>query len=103
MNKVSSAILISTFAVLTAACSDADDKIERTYDCGQICDKYAECYNDDLDQSECVDSCEANGDADPDFEADADECEACIDDSSCVEATLDCATECANVVSESTD
>jgi hypothetical protein len=103
MNKTFNAILISTIALCGVACSEAVDEAERTYDCSKICDAYSDCYDDDLDKSACVDSCEANGDADPDFEEQASECEECIDDSSCVEATLDCANECTTVVSESTD
>lgn len=103
MTKIFGSIIIATFALLNAGCGDAADKVERTYDCAQICDKYADCYDDDLNKSECVDTCESKGDADPEFEAQASDCEACIDDSSCLEATIDCADDCANVVSESTD
>ncbi len=100
MIKISlSTLLIAATTVLTVGCSEA----ERTYDCAQICDKWAECYDDDLDETACVDKCEDKGDADADFEMQANECEACIDDSSCVEATFDCTDECAGVIAESTD
>jgi hypothetical protein len=103
MIKLLSVTFISTIAFFAVGCGDAADEVERTYDCAKICDKFADCYDDDLDKSECVDTCEDKGEADPDFEEQADQCEACIDDSSCVEATFDCATDCANVVSESTN
>lgn len=103
MIKFLNASVISGIVLLSAGCNEAADKAERTYDCVQICDKYADCYDDDLDKTECVDSCEANGDADPDFEEQASDCEECIDGSSCLEATVDCATQCGSVVAESTD
>jgi hypothetical protein len=97
MTKISKAILISLTSLLVGACGEA----ERTYDCVKICDKYAKCYDDELDKTDCVDSCEANGDLDADFAAKADDCEACIDDSSCAEASLDCSDECTTVIAES--
>lgn len=102
MTKLLSAFLISTFALFNAGCGAADE-VERTYDCAKICDKYADCYDDDLDKSECTDTCEDHGDADADFAEQAGECESCIDDSSCLEATFDCADACGNVVAESTN
>lgn len=101
MTNTFSAIFITSFAFLGTGCGGAADEIERTYDCAKICEKYADCYDDDLDKSECVDSCEDQGEADPDFAEMAGSCEACIDDISCLEATLDCSDDCGTVVSSS--
>jgi hypothetical protein len=99
MIKISlSTLLIAATTILTVGCSEA----ERTYDCAQICSKWADCHDEDLDETDCVDKCEDEGDADADFEMKANECEACLDDSSCTEATFECATDCAGVIAEST-
>lgn len=85
-------------ALLGGGCSEA----ERTYDCARICDGYADCIDDSVDVTDCTDRCEDQGEADPEFAAEASECETCIDDESCVEAAVECTTECAFVVAEST-
>lgn len=85
-------------ALAAVGCGEA----ERTYDCANICDTYSDCIDDGIDKSDCVDRCEDKGQADPDFAEQADECEKCIDDKSCTEASVECATKCAGVVAEST-
>jgi hypothetical protein len=92
------AILILLGAFGTVGCSEA----ERTYDCARICDGYADCIDDSVDRVDCVDRCEDKGEADPDFAEQASDCEMCIDDESCTDATIMCATSCAWVVDEST-
>lgn len=91
--------LVALLSLSTFACSEA----ERTYDCAKICDAYSDCYDKDLDKVSCVDTCEDKGDADEQFEIQANDCEACIDGASCVDATLECTDECAWVVGASTD
>ena len=93
---VSLACLILGFA--TIGCSEA----ERTYDCASICDSYATCLDSGLDKTDCTNKCEDEAEADADFEAKANACEDCLDDESCSEAALDCATKCAEVVLVST-
>jgi hypothetical protein len=86
------------FGLAGVSCSDADE----AYDCANICEKYSDCIDDDLDELDCIDRCEDNADADSDFADMADDCEACIDDESCVDAAVECTDECAVVVAEST-
>lgn len=94
--------LTSIFAVFGALTAVGCGEAERTYDCIKICDKYAECIDDDINKSDCVDHCEDQGDADPDFAQQADDCEKCIDDESCTAATIECAGTCGPVVAAST-
>ena len=97
--KTSICAIAALFAVSVVGCGEA----ERTYDCAKICDKYAECFNDQLDNSECVDKCEDAGDRDDSFETKASKCEECLDDAgSCADKTLSCATQCGEVVLVST-
>jgi len=90
--------LLSIAAQSTMSCSEA----ERLYDCARICDGYADCIDDSVDRTDCTTTCEGKGDDDPDFADQADACEKCLDDESCAEAVLECATTCAPVVAEST-
>jgi hypothetical protein len=90
--------LIALGAGASVGCSEA----ERTYDCARVCTRYAECIDDEIDTVECTDRCEDEAEADPDFADQANACEHCIDDETCAEATVECATSCAWVVAEST-
>jgi|GEM_PF-618076 len=74
---------------------------ERTYECSQICGRYADCVDSKLDKSDCVDKCEDKGDANSEFEQKATDCENCLDDKSCTEAGASCTTKCAEVVAQS--
>lgn len=91
-------LLASLGALASVGCSEA----ERTYDCARICTRYAECIDDGVDTVECTDRCEDQGQEDPDFAEQADDCESCIDDEECSAAAVECATSCAWVVAEST-
>lgn len=92
----------SIFLLLGALGSVGCGEVERTYDCARICDGYADCIDDSVDRVDCTDRCEDQGQEDPDFAKQASDCEACIDDESCTDATVECATECAWVIAEST-
>lgn len=91
-------LLLSLVAQSSMSCSEA----ERLYDCAKICDGYADCIDDSVDRSDCTTTCESKGQEDPDFAEQASDCEACIDDESCADAALECASTCAVVVAEST-
>ena len=91
-------VLGASFGVFGIGCNEA----ERVFDCVQICNKYKACVADDLDRSECVDSCEDHGDEDSDFAVQASDCESCLNDTSCTEATAKCTTTCVEVIAKST-
>jgi hypothetical protein len=91
-------LLLSLAAQSTMSCSEA----ERLYDCARICDGYADCIDDSIDRTDCTTTCEGKGQEDPDFAEQASDCEACIDDESCADAALQCASSCAPVVAAST-
>ncbi len=90
--------LLLLASIGSVGCSEA----ERTYDCARICDGYADCIDDGVDRADCTDRCEDQGQEDPDFAEQADDCEKCIDDESCADATVQCSSVCAWVVAEST-
>ena len=85
-------LIASSFAALITlgvlGCDDADQLV----DCAQICDKYNDCINDDVDRTECIDQCEDKAE---DHDDAADDCENCLDGTTCVEATFQCGLQCA--------
>jgi hypothetical protein len=84
--------MVLAFAVTAPACSS----IENKYNCDQICDRYADCfdanYDTDACQSDCEDAAEDDGFADH-----AEDCQNCIDDRSC-SGSFACIDECAGIV-----
>jgi len=80
------------FAVTAPACST----IENSYNCDQICDRYADCFDANYDtegcQADCEDAAEDDGFADH-----AEDCQSCLDDRSC-SGSFACIDECAGIV-----
>jgi hypothetical protein len=77
---------------------DAADEIEAEIDCQDVCQRYADCFDDDYDVSACQDRCEDRIDTGDLTQAEVDSCDNCIDDRSCAGGTLNCATECLDIV-----
>jgi uncharacterized iron-regulated protein len=95
MIKLGLAYLFSFSVAFAAMSCDAAD---RAYDCNQICNKYKDCADANYDASACTSECRdkaANSEA---YEDQADACQACIDDRSCVGAAFGCGSECAAIV-----
>jgi len=86
------------FGLFLAFGCDAADEIEAEIDCNSVCSRYSDCFNEDYDISECQDRCEDSIDRGDLAQSDLDECENCIDDRSCTDATFSCATECLSIV-----
>ena len=94
---VSSFILVGgMFAAI--GCSEAKDEITNTANCGDVCQRYADCFWDDFDVSDCTDRCEAEADASETREERLETCNSCIDDTSCAEGTFKCGAQCAGVI-----
>ena len=88
---------MSLTAVL-AATQPGCDNAERIYNCAEICDKYDECIDDDLDNEECIDSCTDKAASSEAEEDRADACQECIDGESCTASVFNCSAECAGFV-----
>jgi hypothetical protein len=84
------------FAVLLSL--GCTSKVEDRLNCGDVCNRYQDCFDDDYDVGACIDSCTSRADDDDDFSRRVDRCETCIDDRACAEATFVCATDCSGVV-----
>jgi hypothetical protein len=84
--------MIAVFAVTAPACST----IENKYNCDQICDRYADCFDANYDTDACQSDCEDAAD-DSGFADHAEDCQNCIDDRSCT-GSFACADECVGIV-----
>jgi hypothetical protein len=89
--------LIPLGIFLSVGCAAAD-KVEAKIDCHSVCDRYSECLDADYDVSACQSSCEDSIDSGDLSQSDLDDCDNCIDDRSCANATFACATECVGIV-----
>jgi hypothetical protein len=85
-------------AASAIGCSEAADEITNTRNCADVCERYQDCFDPDFDVSGCTDRCEDDADASESREARLERCENCIDDSSCAEGAVSCATECVGVI-----
>jgi hypothetical protein len=97
MKKFGIAALFSlpfAFAISSAGC----DSVDRIYDCSSICNKYKDCADADYDVSACASECREKAADSESFEDKADDCQACVDDRSCVGAAFNCASECIGIV-----
>lgn len=93
------AIILCTLMSLFCASFVSGCVAKEAYDCQRICSRYDDCVPGDQDVSECRMHCrDQDGD---NFETQASECQACIDDpsaDSCVEEAFQCSEECAGVI-----
>lgn len=80
------------------AATGACDSVDRAYDCNQICNKYKTCADANYDESACASRCRDEAAASEAYEDRADDCQACIDDRSCLGSVFNCSGECAGIV-----
>ena len=74
------------------------DTADAIFDCQAVCSRYRDCYNADYDVAACRDRCRTASANDPSIRDDADRCEKCIGDKSCLSATFTCASSCGAIV-----
>lgn len=74
------------------------NNIDNAFDCSSICDKYHDCYDNDYDRSDCYSRCRDDSKHDDTFRKQADRCESCIDNKSCVDTAFSCGDDCAGIV-----
>lgn len=82
------------------SCSEDNDPIEQfdeAADCGSICERYADCFDEDYDVDGCQDRCEERAD-DPDNRDQEERCAGCIEDASCGGAVFSCGDDCVGIV-----
>jgi hypothetical protein len=86
--------IIATATTLANGCGKADE----IFDCQSVCERYRDCYNGDYDVDGCRQRCRNNSEKNSSVRDDADQCEACIGDKSCLSATFNCAAPCGAIV-----
>jgi hypothetical protein len=92
-------LVLSSLALAWAvsAC-DATDSVTNRITCGDVCERYRDCFDEDYDVDGCTDRCENAATANEDRARRLEICDACIDDRSCTEATFNCSADCAGIV-----
>lgn len=101
MSKTLRVWVLSALVPLAASingCSDTVDEVTNSITCGEVCERYADCFDADYDVDGCTDRCESRAMNDEDRERRLEMCETCIDDRSCSEATFDCTDDCLGIV-----
>jgi hypothetical protein len=93
------ALLISPFFMLlaaftTVACGDDPEEITNRITCGDVCQRYADCFDANYDVEACTDRCTNDATADEEKEERLELCNACIDERSCTGAVFSCTAEC---------
>lgn len=98
MQKLGMSLFAGALLLGAIACDDgAADTAGNAGRCQKICNAVDECTGEDND-GECREECTDNS-KDDSFEEQAEECSACIErDNSCAENVVECASECAGVV-----
>jgi hypothetical protein len=74
------------------------DKVDEAFDCSQVCNRYHDCYDSSYDVDACESRCRTNAANDPKVKDDADACDSCIGDKSCLSATFSCGDTCGTIV-----
>jgi hypothetical protein len=86
--------IVTMATTLANGCGTADE----IFDCQSVCNRYHDCYNADYDVDACRQRCRTASENNPKVREDADKCEACIDDKSCLTAPFSCGDSCSTIV-----
>ena len=90
--------LLMVTTVVGLAGIDACGKADEIFDCNSVCSRYADCYDPSYDVDKCRSRCRTNSENDPSVRSNADQCDACIGDKSCLSATFSCGGVCGSIV-----
>ena len=85
--------LFATLALGATACAPIEE-IDRTVDCNDVCNRYADCFDSGYDRASCRDRCADVVDNDPRA---ANDCDTCLDGRACSES-FPCTDECFGIV-----
>lgn len=87
VNSIRLGLLLSALCLPFAACGDEGplDEIDQVTDCLNICERYQDCVDSDVDLTACTDACEDLAEIDEETQLELDRCDDCLDDRSCQE------------------
>ena len=92
------AFLFVALSLTGVACSAADP-ITNKFDCKDVCQRYADCFNHDYDVDACKNRCESDASNSDSKQDKLDACHDCIgDQSSCVADIANCSDSCSAFV-----
>jgi hypothetical protein len=86
--------IVTMATTLANGCGTADE----IFDCQSVCSRYHDCYDASYDVDACRQRCRTASENNPSVREDADQCEACIGDKSCLSATFNCSGSCSTIV-----
>ncbi|HEX5098811.1 MAG TPA: hypothetical protein VFV94_04895 [Polyangiaceae bacterium] len=89
-------VLVMSGAALAAGCS-GDDPVtaaQHQITCNDICQRYADCFDDGYDVDACTDRCTDKVAGDDEKDGKLRACDACMDDNSCISGVFDCGVDC---------
>ncbi|MEO8905855.1 MAG: hypothetical protein ABI488_25210 [Polyangiaceae bacterium] len=98
MTKFVSLFSGSLLLVLSAASCSAADPITNHFTCKDVCQSYADCFDDSYNVDDCKSKCEDKASSSDHQQDKLDECHACIDDKSCVADVASCSGSCSAFV-----
>ena len=79
------------------ACSSAG-VLDQEADCNDICSRHAECFNRDYDVTGCQKRCVDRAEDSESVAEDVENCDICLDGTSCVESEADCKDACSSII-----
>ena len=84
---------------LTGVACSAADPITNKFDCHDICQRYADCFDSSYDVDACKDRCESDASNSDTKQSKLDACHDCIGDhDSCVKDIASCGDDCSAFV-----
>jgi hypothetical protein len=86
-------LLLSMF--LVAGCSGP---VSERLNCRRVCNAYEDCVDSSYDTRDCISRCSSDSADDDEYARQVDQCETCIDNRSCAEIGVACASDCAGIV-----
>ncbi len=85
-------------ALMPLACEDDAEVVETNTTCAQVCDRYQECIDSDLDVENCTANCADRASEGENFAEQINSCNDCLQNRRCPSSVFNCTTECIGLV-----
>jgi len=91
--------LVCLLSFLSAAACSAADPITNKFDCKDVCQRYADCFDHDYDVDACDNRCQSDASNSDDKQQKLDDCHDCIgSNDSCASDFAKCSTSCGTFI-----
>lgn len=91
-------VLALPVVAVLGGCRDPIMQIDQSVDCRDVCERYRMCYDVSYDTAACRNRCEGFVHGDGGHSSAADDCDMCMDATSCATAVFSCSTRCAGIL-----